>query len=138
TVIAISQSACSFTKLTISDLLGLPLEDFFSSLWNGECGKFLDTVQAVLDKRIPSQVFSKRINYNRYYFKLSLNKGRVYVEWEEQHHKNISVSRMNELGFLFDEIYTNNWNFLCKALQKLLKFERVFVLQVRETGHSTV
>lgn len=138
TVIAISQSACSFTKLTISDLLGLPLKDFFSSLWNGECGKFLDTVQAVLDKRIPSQVFSKRINYNRYYFKLSLNKGRVYVEWEKQHHKNISVSRMNELGFLFDEIYTNNWNFLCKALQKLLKFERVFVLQVRETGHSTV
>jgi len=138
TIIAVSESVSLFTKSNLHHLLGQPLEDFFKSLWNGDCLKFLHTVQAVLEKRTPSQVFSKRINYNRYYFKLSLNKGRVYIEWEEQHRKHISVSRMNELGFLFDEIYTNNWHFLCKALQKLVKFERVFVLQVQETGHSKV
>lgn len=138
TVIAASESVCSFTQLTIPHLLGRPLEDFFNPLWNGECSKFIHTIQAVLDKKTPSQVFSKRIHHNRYYFKLSASKGRVYIEWEEQHRKNISVTRMNELGFLFDEIYTNNWNFLCKALQKLVKFERVFVLQVHETGHSHV
>ncbi|WP_164122899.1 MULTISPECIES: hypothetical protein [Sphingobacterium] len=138
TIIAVSESVGLFTKSNTQTILGLPLEDFFKSLWMGDCNKFSHTVQALLEKRIPSQVFSKRINYNRYYFKLSLSKGRVYIEWEEQHHKHISVSRMNELGSLFDEICTNNWHFLCKALYKLLKFERVFVLQIQETCHSQV
>ncbi|ERJ57283.1 ATP-binding protein [Sphingobacterium paucimobilis] len=137
-MVAISDSAQSFTNIAIQQLLGLPLTDFLHHLWGSNHQKFLATVQALIAKQIPSQVFSKKIKSQYYYFKLNLNKGFVYIEWEEQHRKHISVSRMNELGFLFDEIYVNNWNFLCKALQKILKFERVFVLQIQETGQSSI
>lgn len=137
-IIAVSGSVQSFTKMPIDQLLGSSFQHFLNTLWNGDYTKFLNTVNALIAKKIPSQVFAKKIRKSYYYFKLNLYKGLVYIEWEEQHRKHISVSRMNELGFLFDEIYTNNWNFLCKALHKLLKFERVFVLQVHETRQSRV
>jgi len=137
-IIAVSDSVRTFTNLELDQLLGSPLEPFLASLWKGDCNKFLRTLQALIAMKIPSQVFSKKIGDQYYYFKLNIYKGFVYIEWEEQHRKHISASRMNKLGFLFDEIYVNNWNFLCKALHKLLQYAHVFVLQVQDTGHSKV
>lgn len=138
TILALSESVQLFIKQDVSELLGTPLEDFLFTILGDKYEKFSRTLYALIDQRIPSQVFSQKLRNQYYYFKLSAYKGIVYIEWEEQHRKHIPVSRMNELGFLFDEIYINNWSYLCKALAKLLKFERVFILQVHETGQSSI
>lgn len=137
-IIAISASVQEFTSIEIKKLLGLPLSSFLKKLNTKKHRKIEKTIEDLVIKKIPTQFFSKKIGLKYYFFKLHLHNDLVYIEWEEQQLKHISAARMNQLGFLFDKNYSNNWNFLCSAIQKLTKFERVFVLQIQDTGHSKV
>lgn len=135
---AISESALSFSPLPPNELLGSSLEIFLLSLLGKKYKKLNKKLFSIISKRIPNQFFSTKINHQLYYFKLHAFKGHVYIEWEDQQRKHLPLSRMNELGFLFDDTFISNWNHLCKALLSLLKFERVFTLQIYETGQSCV
>lgn len=137
-IVGISESALATLNLPKNKVLGTHLQLFFTHLFDGDRDQFLKILGDLRDHIIPRQVLSKKINGKNYYFKFSTYKDLVYIEWEEQIKKHLSSSAMNELGFLFDQSYSSDWKNVCSALQNLLHVDRVFVLQVQQTGHSKV
>src|SRR5690606_31657358 len=137
-ILGISESARLRTDEEPEEILGSSLETFFDKIFKVSGYSFLKIISELIENKIPRQIITKKINDKLYYFKLSLYDDLLYIEWEEQQKKHILSSKMNELGFLFDHSYPTDWRFVCSALNRLLNFDRVFVLQILETGHSKV
>ncbi len=138
TILGISESALVWSGENPNEILGSPLEVFIHKIFHISNYSFLKIIDELVEHKIPRQIITKKIDNKLYYFKLGLQNELLYIEWEEQQKKHILSSKMNELGFLFDHSYPNDWKFVCSALNRLLNFDRVFVLQVLETGRSKV
>ncbi|NGM61710.1 GAF domain-containing protein [Sphingobacterium sp. SGG-5] len=137
-ILGISECARVWADEDPEKILGSSLEIFFHKIFNISSYSFMQVISELTENRIPRQIITKKIDNQLYYFKLSLCDELLYIEWEKQQKKHILSSKMNELGFLFDHSYPTDWKFVCSALNRLLNFDRVFVLQVLETGHSKV
>lgn len=137
-VVGISHEALRWSGYKLEEVLGFPVELYLKKTVGTSTLGFIRIIQDVLEKRIPRQVITKKVYEKDYYFKFNSHQDHVYIEWEPQHKKHITASRLDELAFLFDQTYPANWNMVCHAINRLISFDRVFVLQVMETGYSRV
>lgn len=137
-VTGVSERALKWGHFQAHELLGESVQVFLKKTVGKTSIGFMRIIEDLIDQRIPRQVVTKKLHNQVYYFKFTYVEGQVYVEWERQHKKHITASRMDELAFLFDQTYPSDWSMVCPAVNRLLGFDRVFVLQVMDSGHSRV
>lgn len=138
TILGICESAVAIAGIPATEILGQPLQTFLTRLLPDGHDDIIQILIDLQHHKIPRQVVSKRIDGTDYYFKCSMHESLMYIEWEEQHQLHIPAYQLNDLGFLFDRSYDNNWSYVCRAINRQLRFDQVFVLQVHETGQSKV
>lgn len=138
-ITGISEQALRGTGNSAEDFLGRPIGDFLNKTIgvSGSIG-FQKIIRDLLSRKTPRQLVNRKTGKKEFYYKFSTDGQRVYIEWEEQHKKHITASRMDELAFLFDQTYPTSWGLVCHALNRLLSFDRICLLQVMDTGHSKV
>lgn len=138
TIVAISKFAAQKANMSTDSLLGT---NFFE-IFNAALGDALEKIKHVLDTLQETghsrHILPLKVQQERLYFKIKIDQGYFYIEWEKQHKKYISAKKINEFNFLLDTIQPNNWDRVCLAISKLLNYDRVFVLQIQETGYSEV
>lgn len=137
-IIGISEHVLTWSSDSVEKILGATLESFLPKIFKKKGVRFLNLIEQLSNREIPRQVLSKKINNKRYYFKFRVDNEHIYIEWEEQQKKFIPTVQMNELSFLFEPSYPHNWALLCNAVNKLLNFDRTFLLRIQEGGHSKV
>lgn len=138
TVVGLSIRALYPAEANETSYIGKRIETFFHDAFKKVQGKLLKLVKNVATKDLPKQMMAIRVHGKNHYFKCFKNGCLVYLEWEPQLKKYVSASKLNELGFLLDPTYSNKWSMVCSAANKFLNLERVFVLQVYESGQSKV
>lgn len=138
-ITGISEQALRGSGFTADGILGHPVSEYFKRTIgvSGSVG-FQKIIRDLIDRKTPRQLVNRKTGKKEFYYKFSSDGSRVYIEWEEQHKKHITASRMDELAFLFDQTYPASWGMVCHALNRLLSYDRICVLQVLETGHSKV
>src|SRR5690606_12243319 len=73
-----------------------------------------------------------------YYFSIYKDREHIQIKWERQIQENISTSHLNDVAFLLEKNKRLNWDLVCKAINGIIEYDRVTVLQVHENGHSNV
>lgn len=138
-ILGISENALHDLKIKdAAAILDLPLQTLNIDLFGKHTAKILQLLAHVRDRKIPRQVIPLKLAHTRIYLKLSLQEEHIFMEWEEQFKKYTSAKKISEFSFLFDTIQSNNWDLVCRAVNKILHFDHVFVLEVQETGYSQV
>lgn len=137
-IIGISEYVLAWLPSRVEEILGASLDSILPIIFKKKGVRFLKIIEQLSNREIPRQVLSKKINNKRYYFKFRVDNEHIYIEWEEQQKKFIPTVQMNELSFLFEPSYPHNWALLCNAVNKLLNFDRTFLLRIQEGGHSKV
>ncbi|MFZ4262118.1 ATP-binding protein [Sphingobacterium sp. HJSM2_6] len=137
-IVGITHNFSCFISKPVQPLLNHSFDELLNILFKKTYHKLKKTVVEFSTGQQPRALLTKKINNITYYIKISKVKSLIYLEWEPQYRKKISTSDLNEIGFLFEHNYSNNWNYVCKAINKIIQYDRVFVLQVQETGHSKV
>jgi light-regulated signal transduction histidine kinase (bacteriophytochrome) len=120
------------------NLLGTHFFDSFSNTFGEALSKIKNAVTDLIENGQSRHILPIKMRKERVYVKLRRHDEYFYIEWEQQHKKYIAAKKINELNFLLDTIQPNNWDRVCSAINKLLNYDRVFVLQVQETGYSSV
>lgn len=137
-ILGISEYALNWATDSIDEVVGSTLDAYLPKIFKKKSIEFLKIIRQVISQKSPRQIISKKVNKKRYYFKFTLRDKHLYIEWEEQLKQYIPTTQMNELSFLFESSYPHNWSFLCKAVNKLLHVDRVFILRIQESGYSKV
>ncbi|MEJ5056104.1 ATP-binding protein [Sphingobacterium sp. MYb382] len=137
-LIGISTVAAKQINQTPENLIGISMEDFLQQAFESLNSKLSIFVKNASMNDLPRQILGLRVNGSNYYFKCNKNKNLIYLEWEPQLKKYLSATKLNEIGFLLDRSYPNKWDMVCRAVNSFLNFDRVFVLQVYETGLSKI
>lgn len=138
-ILGISENALHDLKIKdAAAVLDTPLHTLNVDLFEKHTSKILQLLEQVRDRKIPRQVIPLKLAQTRIYLKLSLHDEHIFMEWEEQFKKYTSAKKISEFSFLFDTIQSNNWDLVCRAVNKILHFDHVFVLEVQETGYSQV
>ena len=138
TVVGISESAIKYVTDSSKTLLGTEFFESFGPVLGDVILKIKNTLDHIRAGGQSRHILPLKIHHNRLYFKLRIHEGYFYIEWEQQHKKYISAKKINEFNFLLDTIQPNNWNRVCTAINKVLSYDRVFVLKIQETGYSEV
>lgn len=138
TIVALSEFAAEKAALSTSALLGTNFFESFAVAFGDTIQKIATALSELRENGQSRHILPIKIFQERVYFKLKIFQGHFYIEWEQQHKKYISARKINEFNFLLDTIQPNNWDRVCLAINKLLNYDRVFVLQVQETGYSEV
>lgn len=138
-ILGISKYALQDLKIeAVDDVLNIPIHTLDVKIFGKHTSKILRLLENVRDRKIPRQIIPLKLAHKRIYLKLSLHENHLFMEWEEQLKKYTSAKKISEFSFLFDTIQSNNWDLVCRAVNKLLHFDHVFVLEVHETGSSQV
>ncbi|SMG29052.1 GAF domain-containing sensor histidine kinase [Sphingobacterium psychroaquaticum] len=137
-IVGISAQALHLTAYNTTTFIGISMQTFFHEAFPSIDGKLTKLVKSVVLRDLPLQVISLRYGGRNYYFKCHRQGEMIYLEWEPQLKKYVSASKLNELGFLLERSYPNNWNMICKAVNSFLKYDRVFTIRIFETGQARV
>lgn len=137
-IIGLSENVLRVTQLDAETALHQSFEELCNQLFGAEGHKVCEIVKRIRLHNLPKQIFSKKILGKNLNFKISVDCDNTIFEWEEQHKKSISSFQLNEIGFLFDPAYANDWQLVCKAVSNLLEFDQVTVCQILETGYSKI
>ena len=139
-IVGISYNLVAYLSCQSESLLHSKAEDLFTKLFihASEYKKVKKLVESYVVENSPRSLITVRINKKTYYLKISRLNSLIYIEAENQFKKHISTADLNDIGFLFESKYHSNWKFVCKAINKIIQFDRVFVLQVHETGNCHV
>lgn len=119
-------------------ILGSSFDLYFADLFGKHFSKICQILENIRDKKYPRQILPLKLPNKRIYLKLSLHEDHLFIEWEEQYKKYTSAKKINEFSFLLDTIQPNNWDLVCHAINRILHYDHVFVVQVQETGYSQV
>lgn len=119
-------------------ILGSKFDVYFADLFGKHFVKICQVLENIRDKKYPRQILPLKLPHKRVYLKLSLHDDHLFIEWEEQYKKYTSAKKINEFSFLLDTIKPNNWDLVCHAINRILHYDHVFVVQVQETGYSQV
>ncbi|WP_343565811.1 ATP-binding protein [Sphingobacterium sp.] len=138
TILALSEFAAEKAGRAINTLLGTDFFESFGTVFGDAIKKIANALSELRENGQSRHILPIKVFRERVYFKFKIHKNRFYIEWEQQHKKYISARKINEFNFLLDTIQPNNWDRVCLAINKLLNYDRVFVLQVQETGYSEV
>lgn len=138
TIVGLSEFAAQKADVYDVHLLGKNFVEAFGNAFADSMPKLERTLRQLRSNVHARQIVPIKIFDDRFYFKFSFHDGLYYIEWEKQRKKYISAKKINEFNFLLDTIQPNNWDRVCQALNKLLNYDRVFVLQIQDTGYSEV
>jgi light-regulated signal transduction histidine kinase (bacteriophytochrome) len=92
-------------------------------------------IRNIIDDNSDRQLVLENLGEQVYYINVYRHEEYIYLEWELQFQTAISAQEMNEIGFLFERHPKDIWNSLCKAVQQLLDYDRVFVFNYE--GHES-
>jgi chemotaxis family two-component system sensor kinase Cph1 len=138
-IIGISENALEELKIDhIDHVLDCSLESLGPTIFGKHTNKIHRLIENIKDHVIPRQIIPIKLANKRVYLKLSLHDDQIFIEWEEQFKKYTSAKKINEFSFLLDTIQPNNWDLVCHAINRILHFDHVFVVQIEETGYSHV
>lgn len=138
-IIGISENALQDLKIHhIENVLDCSLRSLGSTIFGKHTNKIHRLLENIRDQIIPRQIIPIKLADKRVYLKLSLHDKQIFIEWEEQFKKHTSAEKINEFSFLLDNIQPNNWDLVCHAINRILHFDHVFVVQIDETGYSHV
>lgn len=139
-ITGISQNLFSEFDILPENILNTSAEDHFKKIFSrlSSFNKVKSVIESYVEGNSPRSVITCKINSKPYYLKISKQDNHIYIEAERQVKKHISTSDLNEIGFLFDSNHHKNWKLVCKAINKIIQFDRVFVLQVLETGNCSI
>jgi chemotaxis family two-component system sensor kinase Cph1 len=139
-IVGISQILLSQLNVLPDYILNTPAEGLFNKIFSSNSAyiKVKKLIESYIDGNSPRSVITVKIHNKPYYLKVSKQNNLIYIEAERQIKKHISTSDLNEIGFLFDSNHHKNWKLVCKAINKIIQFDRVFVLQVLETGNCSI
>ncbi|WP_312189557.1 ATP-binding protein [Sphingobacterium sp.] len=138
TVVGVSESVLTKEYLNTEIILGTYFFESFKEVFGEAISKIKSALTEILENGHSRHILPIKIKKNRIYVKLRIYEGHFHVEWEQQHKKYISAKKINEFNFLLDTIQPNNWDRVCLAINRLLNYDRVFVLKIQETGYSSV
>lgn len=138
TIVALSEFAAAKANLSTAALLRSNFFESFAKAFGDVIQKIANVLNELRENGQSRHILPIKVFQERVYFKFRLYQGYFYIEWELQHKKYISAKKINEFNFLLDTIQPNNWDRVCLAINRLLKYDRVFVLQIQETGYSEV
>lgn len=138
TIVALSEFAAEKANLPTDVLLRTNFFEGFAKVFGDAIQKIADVMSELRENSQSRHILPIKVFQERIYFKIKLYQGHFYIEWERQHKKYISAKKINEFNFLLDTIQPNNWDRVCLAINRLLNYDRVFVLQIQETGYSEV
>ncbi|WP_159638145.1 ATP-binding protein [Sphingobacterium composti Ten et al. 2007 non Yoo et al. 2007] len=139
-IIGFSHHLFSKLSIPVENILHSSAEDLFKKIFItiSSYNKVKKLIESYIDGNAPRSLITVKINNKPYYLKVSKHANHIYIEAERQVKKHISTSDLNEIGFLFDSNHHKNWKLVCKAINKIIQFDRVFVLQVLETGNCSI
>ncbi|WP_333802420.1 ATP-binding protein [Sphingobacterium multivorum] len=137
TIVGVTESVVK-EHYTSEALLGTHFFHSFGHIFSEALLKVRNAVMELLENGQSRHILPIKIKNDRVYVKLRRHDEYLYIEWEQQHKKYIPAKKINELNFLLDTIQPNNWNRVCSAINKILNYDLVFVLQIQETGYSSV
>lgn len=118
--------------------LNTPFQHLAQGSFRDYAEKIMLTVDEIIHSKSPRKLMLHPVEDKVYYLCIYLYNSHVYLEWEEQKRKSISASEINEVGFLFDKTSQDIWNSLSHSIQKLIGYDRVFVLKVSESGAGKI
>lgn len=122
----------------ISNFLNKNIDELLPFIFKSSLTKIKKIIESFKQDYTPRALHTVKINKQAYYLKISRSNDYIYIETEPQYKKNISTTDLNQISFLFENKFQRNWKYVCKGLNKLLNFDRVFVLQIQDTGYSEV
>lgn len=137
-VIGINENVHEILTSTAESILNTPVENILKELFKTSFKKIKNLIETFVNGKPPRALVTAKINNTAHYIKISKINDFIYIEAEPQYRKNISTTDLNEIAFLFEGKYNNNWKSVCKAINRIIHFDRVMVLQVQDTGYCKV
>ncbi len=137
-IIGITASINQILSESAESLLHTPVENLLEKLFQTSHKKIKNLIKTFAEGKPPRALVTAKINKDSHYIKISKINNHIYIEAEPQYRKNISTTDLNEIAFLFESNYNNNWKSLCKAINRIIHFDRVLVLQMQDTGYCKV
>lgn len=137
-IIGVSKHLLVEFNIPVESLLGTPVEGLLLHLPNSSSKKIRAVIHSFVEGNPPRALLTVRIQQKLYYLKISKHENYIYIEAERQLNKKISTRDLEDIGFLFENRYHPNWNFVCKAINRILHFDRVFIVQQQDMGNCKV
>lgn len=139
-IVGISSSILDRVALKAENLLQSSALEVFPKLLKTQSDfkKVIKILENFVKENPPRSLITVKILQKSYYLKITKVNSFIYIEAEQQYRKHISSSELNDIGFLFENKYNTQWDLVCKALNNIIHFDRVFVLQVQDTGNCNV
>lgn len=137
-VVGITGNINEIISDSAESLLRTPVENILRKLFKTSHKKIKHLIESFVEGQPPRALVTAKINNTAHYIKISKINNYIYIEAEPQYRKNISTTDLNEIAFLFESKYSNNWKSVCKAINRIIHFDRVMVLQVQDTGYCKV
>lgn len=137
-IIGITANINQILSIPAESLLNTPVENLLKKLFQTSYKKIKKLIESFVVGRPPRALVTAKINQQSQYIKISKIDNHIYIEAEPQYRKNISTTDLNEIAFLFESNYHNNWKSVCKAINRIIHFDRVLVLQMQDTGYCKV
>lgn len=138
-VIGISENALAHSKhKDKANVIGNAFSINFADFFGQHITQINRQLENMRDFQSPRQVLVVKLEGKKSYLKLSMQGQQIFIEWEEQLKKYTSAKKINEFSFLLDAIQTYNWDIVCHAINRILRFDHVLVLQLQESGSSQV
>lgn len=124
-------------EINVGKLLKTSFVDFATTFFGYDAQKIMLTVDKVRQKKSSPQLIFQVIKGKSYYLRISCSDDHICLEWEIQKRKSISAHEMDELGFLFEKSPADILHSLCRSIQNLINYDRVFVFSMSENrfGH---
>lgn len=116
--------------------IGLHFEDFAERYFDFDVQQINVAIEKIIQDTAARQLILNEIGKQVYYVNVYRHDVYIYLEWELQSQKAISAHEMNEIGFLFEKKPKDIWTSLCRSVQHLIGYDRVFVFNYEgyETG----
>lgn len=112
--------------------LGRDLEEFLRHCHTHHADTILAAIEDVIAGRSPRKLILHPVGKKIHYLSIYIHKDLLYLEWEEQKSQSISATEMDEIGFLFEKEPVDLWSSLCRSIEKLIDYDRIFVFQVTD------
>lgn len=118
--------------------LGSDFEEIFTPVFGSSIANINELLRQIIKDEKPRTLFTHKVADTVYYFSIYKDREHIQIKWERQIQENISTSHLNDVAFLLEKNKRLNWELVCKAINGIIEYDRVTVLQVHENGHSTV
>lgn len=133
-IVGISNNFSEITANSSKLYLKQHIINFFERYLVSSTNRILRTIEEVLQRKTERRILHHDILGSKYYLHIYHANDSMYCEWEPQEKSTVKAFQMDTIAYLLEEKTPAIWNTLCVAIRETIKFDRVLLYKVEDSG----